>query len=975
MKIRLTWGVSAGVALLVAAVVALFLTARITPTRVIEFETTQVTDADLALSPDGSLVFTILGHLFRLPAEGGSATQLTFGGFYDSDPAVSPDGSRIAFVSDRNGSQKDIFVLDISSGRIRQVTHEYFWADRPVWTPDGRSITYLSLRSEESPREVRQVSFANAEAATIPVLGPAFYTSVFYLPDGRLAWSFFEPHAGTLPSSGIAAISAAGEISRLATLDGIVSRATANPTDGTIYCRRGGPQGDDLVSIPSGGTKTRVMPIERMESSRPRFAVAAGHVFLGESGRISKIVLPEGAPQPVQFRARVRLEIQPPAEPMVARGNEERGVSAPVLLNPQLSPDGSIVFEAAGYLWQTREQSVARRLFSGADIDSDSSISPDGTQLVFVRSEHGQSHLMLFDFASHSLRALASGDVGGRPAWSADGKNVVFPERTDDEGGPRRSLVAMSLATGERKQLVPYGSWSSRPQFARDGKSIFYSARPGSVGTFYRLSLEPNSVPQAMTRLTQHLSDALVSPDGQWLAFRRNTAIWLAPFGAAPVDDAATRRISPEGGDSFNFDPSSSFVMYSTAGRLWRQRVSGGEREEIPIRLQLPHPTPEPLLIRHARVLDFNAGDFSVDTSLLIENGRIAWMAKDTERKLPAGTTILDAGGRFAIPGLFDMHMHGLNASLLAYGITSVRDTGYSLSWLTSMMDRETASGDPLPRSFYSGDIFEGDPPTWGDAYLIVTNADQARAYVRQFKDRGAQFIKVYPSLSWPLKRVVAKEARRLGLPVVGHGQEGAEEITKSVINGFFSVEHSGVRTYDDVLQLLARAGTRWDPTLAQEGGDALLLRDEPERLSQEKFRRFVPPSQVRQKSYWVDVPTAILRAGVEARVARIRDARRLGVKLLAGTDADNPDSFYGPSLHWELERFVQSGASPLDVLRTATLDAATAVGAPDLGTLAAGTRADLLLLDANPLEDIRSTQRIWRVIRGGWTFDPAEMR
>jgi hypothetical protein len=147
------------------------------------------------------------------------------------------------------------------------------------------------------------------------------------------------------------------------------------------------------------------------------------------------------------------------------------------------------------------------------------------------------------------------------------------------------------------------------------------------------------------------------------------------------------------------------------------------------------------------------------------------------------------------------------------------------------------------------------------------------------FKDRGAQFIKVYSSLSWPLKRVVAEEARRLGLPVIGHGR-GVEEITESVINGFFSVQHTGGRTYDDVLQMLARAGTRWDPTLALEGGDALIIRDEPERLSQEKFLLFVPPWQVRKKSNGgnqMDVPTAILRADIQANLARIRDARRCG--------------------------------------------------------------------------------------------------
>jgi imidazolonepropionase-like amidohydrolase len=101
--------------------------------------------------------------------------------------------------------------------------------------------------------------------------------------------------------------------------------------------------------------------------------------------------------------------------------------------------------------------------------------------------------------------------------------------------------------------------------------------------------------------------------------------------------------------------------------------------------------------------------------------------------------------------------------------------------------------------------------------------------------------------------------------------------------------------------------------------------------------------------------------------------AHRRGVKLHAGTDFG---CFYGAPLHWELEFLVEAGLSPLEVLRIATQDAATAVGAEDqLGTLAPGKLADIVLLDANPIDDIKNTQTIWRVIKGGWVFDPQELR
>ncbi len=107
--------------------------------------------------------------------------------------------------------------------------------------------------------------------------------------------------------------------------------------------------------------------------------------------------------------------------------------------------------------------------------------------------------------------------------------------------------------------------------------------------------------------------------------------------------------------------------------------------------------------------------------------------------------------------------------------------------------------------------------------------------------------------------------------------------------------------------------------------------------------------------------------------LASIRTAHLRGVKLLTGTDAS---SFPGSALHWELEYFVQAGIPPLDVLRIATQGGAAAVGAEDdLGTLEPGKLADIVLLDANPLEDIRNTQSIWRTIKGGWVFDPEKLR
>ena len=345
----------------------------------------------------------------------------------------------------------------------------------------------------------------------------------------------------------------------------------------------------------------------------------------------------------------------------------------------------------------------------------------------------------------------------------------------------------------------------------------------------------------------------MVSPDGKWLAFRRNAEIWVAPLGAVPVKEKHVRRLSPDGGRNFAFTPDSSAVIYAAGNRVWRHPLADSERAEIPLRLDLRRPRPPPLLLRRVRVLDFATGGFGPETSLLIEEGRIRWIGPESGRAIPPSAVVIDAAGRYAVPGLFDLHVHAAWANheanpdaFVAYGITSVRDTGGRLDLLNTLSDRGELTADPLPRYFFSGEIFEGSRPNWGDAFLLIAREQDARAHVRLWKERGAHFIKVYPSLPWTLQRIVAEEARRQGLPMVGHGLS-TEEIVKSVTLGYAVLEHSPSTIADDLLQLLARAGTRWDPTLAIMGGHTLLMRDEPERLNDAVFRAFVPEQSIRE--------------------------------------------------------------------------------------------------------------------------------
>jgi len=426
------------------------------------------------------------------------------------------------------------------------------------------------------------------------------------------------------------------------------------------------------------------------------------------------------------------------------------------------------------------------------------------------------------------------------------------------------------------------------------------------------------------------------------------------------------------------------------------------------------------LIIHNVTIIDVTGGSLLSHRTVVVRDGKIADITESGADRGDKKAVHVNGTGKFLIPGLWDMHVHMVFGEwfprgkaitvplFIANGITGVRDMGSELDVLQQWR-KEIEAGTMIgPRIVMAGPMLDGPKPRFPSS-IAITTPDDGRRAVDELKRRGADFIKLQSLIPRDAVFAIADEARKQGITFVGHvpdsvrasemsnaGQKSFEHLI-GIFEGSSPLEDEFIKgdknetkflaTYDpkraaDLFALLAKNQTWQCPTLVWErGGNLIDLSD----FAHDPRAKYVPASwkETTWKRFTEQVmhdfnvdDLATRRRFVDKELEVVNAMHRVGVPFLAGTDT--PPGVYifpGFSLHEELQRFVAAGFTPLEALQTATLNPAKFLGKEDqLGTIDKGKLADMVLLDANPLDDIRNTQKIAGVVVNGRYLSRADL-
>jgi len=998
----------------------------------LKLSTNEGTWMNLDVSPDGkSIVFDLLGDIYIMDINGGNASILREGLPFEIQPRFSPNGKQISFTSDAGGGD-NIWIMNSDGSEPKQITKESFrLLNNAIWTPDGNYlIARKHFTSERSLGAGEMWMYHKTGGSGIQLTKKKNeqqdVNEPCISPDGKHLYYSEDVYPGGFFQYNKDPNSQIYVINKYDMETGKTERVTGGP--GGAARPQISKDGKKLAFVKRVRTKTVLYihdletgeewPIYNQLNKDQQEAWAIFGVYTNfnwmpnnedivfwSGGIINRININTLKVSNIPFQVNTTIKIAKAIEfdTPVAPDNFE----AKVIRHAVTSPDEkSIVFNALGYLWtQKLPNGKPKRLTSGTDFEFEPTFSPDGKTISFVTwndQNLGAIHSVLSSGGTTTKLSTKKG-IYRNPSYSHNGKQIVYrKEGGNNEQGRTFSkntgLYIMNANGSNTKLISKEGDF---PVFSADNLRIIYQKGGQFFGSLTKelKSIDINGFDERILVKSKHGNRLVPSPNGKWIAFVHLYKVYMAPMPqAGKVLDLSDKskfvpitKLSKDAGINLHWSKDSKSIHWTLGNQYYSAQASLETKlVETGIKINLEVKTDKPkgrIAFKNARIITMEGDEVIENGTIVINNNTIEAIGKSSEISIPSDAKFYDVTGKTIMPGMIDAHAHiggfryGLTTQKhwqfyanLAYGVTTAHDPSANSETVFALSELQKNGTLVGPRLYSTGFILYGAD---GDFKAVIDNLEDARSSIRRTKAFGALSVKSYNQPRREQRQQVLQAAREEGIFVVPEGGSTFYHNITMVMDGHTGVEHNipVAPVYKDVLQLWGNSNVGYTPTLIVNYGGVngeFYWYQNTNVWENEKLLKYIPRSIIDSRSrHRTMVPDEEYKNGhilVSETCKALSDA---GVKVNLGAHGQ----LQGLGAHWELWLLQQGGMTNHEALKAATINGADYIGASkDIGSLKKGKLADLIVMDKNPLDDIKNSESIIYTMINGRLYDTETM-
>ncbi len=752
------------------------------------------------------------------------------------------------------------------------------------------------------------------------------------------------------------------------------------------------------------------------------------NIVINFDGKIHKIDIETGDPELIPFTANVEQKIADAVH--FDYQIEDDSFQSRMIRWPALTPDGeTLVFQSAGHIYRMRMPDGTPERITSQDerLEFAPAVSPDGRWVAYVtwNDNEGGGHLFKkrLDGSGNPVQLTRRLDQYSNPSWSPDGNYIAFLQGSgivhrgkNLSGEFYLNIRYISADGGDVYHITETANRGPNRRMPRitwkaDGSRVYF--HENYEGNTVLTSVRLNGTDKKRHMKNDRAEEIVLSPDGKWVSFKDLHNVYVAPFpksGREPLSiervgaGVPVKQLTKYGGDWLWWTQDSEYLTFNLGNAFYNQSVEDvykntngedeAERQEwhianalydpdiTKIDLQIPKYRPDGIIaFTNARIIPMRDDEVIDNGTIVVERNRIRDVGTSDEVTIPDDAQVFDVEGKTIIPGLVDVHAHvGYTAlditpdrlweyeAQLAYGVTTTHDPSASTQMVYALSEQVEAGRMIGPRIYSTGYILYGaENPN----KAVVENLDDARAHLRRHKAQGGLSVKSYNYMRRDVRQWVLQAAREEEMLVFPEGGSMIQQNLNQIVDGHTGIEHALpiAPLYTDVVTLFGRSNVGYTPTLVVGYGGVWgenYWYQVHDVYKNERLRQFVPGG-------WLDARARrrMLVPEDESHHFRIAEGAKQIVDAGGQVQLGAHGQLQGLAAHWELWMFVQGGMSEIEALRAATLDGARYIGFEhDLGSIEPGKLADFIVLTDNPLDDIKNSEKIYKIIKNGQVWD-----